>query len=317
MISIDKVFDATLVLKKVAKVTDLIYAPAFSQQAQVYLKTENLQTTGSFKIRGSYYKIHQLTPEEKKHGVVTCSSGNHAQGVALASQENGIHATIFVPSCTPQMKIQAIRSFNPELIIVDGVFDDALVKAEEFAAQTGAIYIPPFDDYNIIAGQGTIGFEILKQLPEVEAIVVPVGGGGLISGIAFAVKTLRPSCKIYGVQSLGAASMYTALARAQRAPLRSIKTIADGIAVKTPGVITYEMCQKYVDDMFVVKDEQVEQAIKQLVSLQKLVVEGAGAVALTAVMNNILPVEGKKTVCVLSGGNVDTSNLANFLTHYL
>lgn len=312
-LTIDTISDAVETLKDVVKTTELVYSPHFSDGCEVYLKTENSQNTGSFKIRGAYYMISKLNDEQKASGVVSCSAGNHAQGVAFAAKKFGIKATIFLPSSAPQTKIDATRSYGVDVIIVDGVFDDALAEALKFTEETGAVYIPPFDHYDIIAGQGTIGWEILEQLPETDVIVVAVGGGGLISGIAYTVKTLKPSCKVYGVQAAGAPGMVTSLKVAHTVTMGIVNTFADGIAVKTPGKITFEMCRDYVDDFVVVTDKEIKEAIRELYKHENIVAEGAGAAPLAAIMNHMLPLEGKKVVCVISGGNIDSDKLSEIL----
>ncbi|HEX3039382.1 MAG TPA: threonine/serine dehydratase, partial [Caproiciproducens sp.] len=211
MLTLDKVYHAAYVLKDVIRKTDLINAPLINPESQVHLKTENLQITGSFKVRGAYYKISQLSAEEKAKGVIACSAGNHAQGVALAAAKNGIKSLICIPDGAPISKVEATKSYGADVCLVKGVYDDAYKKACELQKESGAAFIHPFDDPDVIAGQGTIGLEILEQLPDVDAVIVPVGGGGLISGVAFAVKTLNPNCKVYGVQASGAPSMVRSL----------------------------------------------------------------------------------------------------------
>ncbi|NLV50210.1 MAG: threonine ammonia-lyase [Clostridiales bacterium] len=317
MLTLDKVYLAGSVLKNVARKTDLILAPGLSSECEVYLKTENLQKTGSFKLRGAYYKMSAMSPEERARGVVACSAGNHAQGVALAAQSFGIKATIFLPSTAPISKIEATRQYGAETRLSDGVYDDAYAAALEFRDRTGAFFLHPFDDEDVIAGQGTVALEIIEQLPEVEAVVVPVGGGGLISGIAFAIKTMRPSCKVYGVQASGAASMKRSLIDKDCVCLDCVSTFADGIAVKKPGEITYALCSEYVDDIVTVSDDETATAILTLMEQQKLVTEGAGAVAAAAVMFGKLPLKGKKVCAVLSGGNIDVNILSRVINRGL
>ena len=211
MVTLDKVYHAAYVLKDVIRKTDLIYAPKINPEAQIYLKTENLQITGSFKVRGAYYKISQLSKEEREKGVIACSAGNHAQGVALAAQKSGIPALICIPDGAPISKVENTKSYGAQVELVKGVYDDAHRRACELQEQSGRTFIHPFDDPDVIAGQGTIGLELLDQLPDVDAVIVPVGGGGLISGVAFAIKSLNPNCKVYGVQASGAASMKEAI----------------------------------------------------------------------------------------------------------
>lgn len=313
MLTLDKVYHAGFVLKDVIRRTDLIYAPKIAPGSEVYLKTENLQVTGSFKVRGAYYKISQLSEEEKAKGVIACSAGNHAQGVALAAAKNGIHSLICLPDGAPISKVEATKSYGAEVCLVDGVYDDAYNKAMELKEEKGYTFVHPFDDENVIAGQGTIGLEILEQLGDVDAVVVPVGGGGLISGVAFAIKQLRPEVKVYGVQANGAPSMVQSIKNDKIECLDSVSTIADGIKVKEPGVNTFEYCKKYVDDIVTVTDDEISSAILSLIEHQKLISEGAGAVSVAAVMFGKVPVEGKKVVCLVSGGNIDVTILSRVI----
>ena len=313
MLTLDKVYHARFVLNDVIRNTDLIHAPKIAPGSEVYLKTENLQITGSFKVRGAYYKISQLSAEEKAKGVIACSAGNHAQGVALAAAKNGIKSLICLPDGAPISKVEATKSYGAEVCLVDGVYDDAYNKAMELKDEKGYTFVHPFDDENVIAGQGTIGLEILDQLKDVDAIVVPIGGGGLISGVAFAVKQLRPEVKIYGVQASGAPSMVTSIENGKIECLESVEIIADGIKVKEPGVNTFEYCKKYVDDIVTVTDDEISSAILSLIEHQKLISEGAGAVSVAAVMFGKVPVKGKKVVCLVSGGNIDVTILSRVI----
>ena len=314
MLSLDRVYKASTVLKEVIRETDMISAPKLNKSCNVYLKTENLQVTGSFKIRGSYFKISQLTDEEKKNGVIACSAGNHAQGVALAATKNGIKSTICLPDGAPISKVEATKRYGAEVCLVKGVYDDAYKKAIELKNEKGLTFIHPFDDPDVIAGQGTIGLEILTQLPSADVVVVPIGGGGLISGIAYTIKKLKPSCKIYGVQAAGAPSMEQSIADGEIETLNEVNTIADGIAVKTPGNLTYDLCQKYVDGIVTVTDDEIALAILTLLEQQKLIAEGAGAVPVAAVMNGKIPdIDGKNVVCVVSGGNIDVTILSRVI----
>ena len=320
MLTLDKVYHAHYVLKDVVRETDIIYSPTLSATSgcEVYLKTENLQVTGSFKVRGAYYKISQLSDEEKSHGVVACSAGNHAQGVALASRKFGIKSVICMPDGAPISKVEATKSYGAEVVLVPGVYDDAHNYAEQLRSEKGYTFIHPFDDDDVITGQATIGLEIINQLKDVDAIIVPVGGGGLISGVAFAVKSLNPAIKVYGVQSSGAPSMIQSLEHHRIEILPSVSTIADGIAVKEPGEHTYDLCQRYVDGIVSVTDDQVSAAILALIEKQKLIAEGAGAVSLAAVMFGKIPeLEGKKVVCLISGGNIDVTILSRVINRGL
>lgn len=317
MLMIDKVYHAANVLKSVARRTDLIAAPEICESKNIWLKTENLQITGSFKVRGAYYKISQLSEEEKAKGVIACSAGNHAQGVALAAQKNGIKATICIPDSAPISKVEATKSYGAEVILVPGGYDDAYAYAVEKQKENGLTFIHPFDDEDVIAGQGTIGLEIIDQMPDVEAVIVPVGGGGLISGVAFTIKTLFPNCKVYGVQAEKAASMSRSLKKGEPITLRHSATFADGIAVKHPGDITFAMTKQYVDEIVTVTEDEIASAILFLMERQKLIAEGAGAVSVAAAMSNKLNLNGAKAVCLLSGGNIDVNILSRVITRGL
>ncbi|MFR8531192.1 MAG: threonine ammonia-lyase, partial [Anaeromassilibacillus sp.] len=279
--------------------------------------TENLQVTGSFKVRGAYYKISQLSDEEKAHGVIACSAGNHAQGVALAAAHSGIPSLICIPDGAPISKVEATKSYGAQVELVKGVYDDAYNRAVELQKERNLTFIHPFNDPDVIAGQGTIGLELLKQLPDMDAVIVPVGGGGLISGVAFAIKSLNPKCKVYGVQAAGAASMKASLEQNGPHSLTGVSTFADGIAVKCPGDLTYELCSKYVDDVVTVSDDETATAILALIEQQKLITEGAGAVAVAAAMFNKVDVKGKKVACILSGGNIDVTILSKVINRGL
>ncbi|MBQ8965093.1 threonine ammonia-lyase [Ruminococcus sp.] len=314
MLTLDKVFDASNVLKEVIRPTACIAAPQVNPDCNVFLKTENLQITGSFKVRGAYYRISQLSDEEKAHGVIACSAGNHAQGVALAAARNGIRSIICLPDGAPISKVEATRSYGAEICLVPGVYDDAYAEAIRQRDECGYTFIHPFDDENVIAGQGTIGLEILNQVANANVIVVPVGGGGLISGVAFAVKQLNPRVKVYGVQAEGAPSMVRSIAEDKILCLDSVHTIADGIQVKEPGENTFEYCKQYVDGIVTVTDDEVSSAILHLIEKQKLIAEGAGAVSVAAVMFNKIPdIKGKNVVCLVSGGNIDVTILSRVI----
>ena len=316
-LEISEIFNAAAVLKDVARRTAIIPAPQLCPGLDIYLKTENLQLTGSFKLRGAYYKISQLTDEEKSRGVIACSAGNHAQGVALGPTHNGIKSLICLPAGAPISKVEATKGYGAEVCLVPGVYDDAYAKAMELQKEHGYTFVHPFDDPKVIAGQGTIGLEILEQMPDVQAVVVPIGGGGLISGVAFAIKTLRPDVKVFGVQSSGAPSMAASLKEGKLCHLNDVSTIADGIAVKEPGVNTFEMCNRYVDEVVTVSDDEIAAAILALIEKQKIVAEGAGAVGVAAAMFGKLPIEGLKTVCLVSGGNIDVNTLSRVITRGL
>lgn len=316
-LTLDKIYHAAFTMKGVVRTTDLIHAPDLLEGSEIYLKTENLQVTGSFKVRGAYYKISQLSPEERSHGVLACSAGNHAQGVALAATRAGLTSTICIPDGAPISKVEATKRYGARVELVKGVYDDAYARACELQKETGAALIHPFDDPAVIAGQGTIGLEILDQLPDVDAVIVPIGGGGLISGVAFAIKSLNPSVKVYGVQASGAPSMLNAIEHHQREPLSAVATVADGIAVKMPGELTYELCSKYVDQIVTVTDDEISTAILTLIEKQKLIAEGAGAVSFAAMLFEKLPLKGKKVVCLISGGNIDVNILSRVISRGL
>ena len=313
MLTIDNVYRANYALKSVIRQTDIIRAPKLANDTELYLKTENLQITGSFKVRGAYYKMSKLSDSEKAKGVVACSAGNHAQGVALAAQKNGIKAVICLPDGAPISKIEATKSYGAEVCLVEGVYDDAYNKALELRDNEGYTFIHPFNDEDVIAGQGTIALELIEQLPDMDAVIVPIGGGGLISGIAYTLKTLKPHVKVYGVQSAGAPSMYKSIKDGKIEELAGVSTIADGIAVKKPGDLTYEICSKYVDEIVTVTDDEISAAILALMEKHKLVTEGAGAIAVAAAMFGKLDIAGKKTICLLSGGNIDVTILSRVI----
>lgn len=309
MLTLDKVYHASYVLKDVIRPTHLVKAPAISDDCDIYLKPENLQITGSFKVRGSGYKISQLSDDEKKRGVIACSAGNHAQGVALAATKYGIKSLICLPDGAPISKVEATKSYGAEVCMVPGVYDDAYNEALRLRDEKNYTFIHPFDDENVIAGQGTIGLEIMDELADVDVVVGAIGGGGLLSGVAFAIKSLNPNVKVYGVQAEGAPSMYESIKQGKPVCLDKVSTIADGIQVKEPGEHTFEYISKYVDDIVTVSDDEISSAILKLIETQKMIAEGAGAAPLAAVMFNKLPVKGKKVVCIVSGGNIDVTIL--------
>ena len=318
MLTIEKIIHAQRVLEEAIYKTDVIRTSGLSDECELFLKAENLQKTGSFKIRGAYYKISQLSAEEKKRGVIACSAGNHAQGVALAAQKNGIPALICLPEGAPISKVEATRSYGAELCLVPGVYDDAYNRALQLQKERSLTFIHPFDDEDVIAGQGTIGLEILAQVKDIDAIVVPVGGGGLISGVAFAVKQMNPKVQVYGVQASGAASMATSLHDGKIECLPSVSTIADGIAVKQPGEHTFDYCNRFVDGIVTVTDEEISAAILALIEKRKMIAEGAGATPVAAIMAGKLPqLKGKKGCCGGSGGNIDVTILSRVITRGL
>ena len=313
MLSLDKVFNAQTVLKGIVRETKPVRAYGIAPHCELYLKPENLQITGSFKVRGSAYKIAMLTDEEKKKGVIACSAGNHAQGVALAATKNGIKSLICLPDSAPISKVEATKGYGAEVCLVEGCYDDAYAKALELRDSEGYTFVHPFDDENVIAGQGTIALEILNDLDNIDAIVVPIGGGGLISGIAYTVKQIRPSVKVYGVQAVGAPSMYNSVKDGEIECLSSVSTIADGIAVKKPGENTFRYVSEYVDEVALVSDDEVSSAILALIEKQKMIAEGAGATAVAAVMFDKFDLKGKRVVAVVSGGNIDVTSLSRVI----
>lgn len=313
MLSLSKVFDAQTVLKNIIRETNVVRAYGIAPDCELYLKPENLQITGSFKVRGSAYKIACLSEEEKKKGVIACSAGNHAQGVALAATKNGIKSLICLPDTAPISKVEATKGFGADVCLVEGCYDDAYKKALELKESEGYTFVHPFDDENVIAGQGTIALEILNDLDNIDAIVVPIGGGGLISGIAYTAKQIRPSVKIYGVQVAGAPSMYNSVKDGKIECLDSVQTIADGIAVKQPGENTYSLVSEYVDEIALVTDDEVASAILALIEKQKMIAEGAGATAVAAVMFDKFDLKGKRVVVVVSGGNIDVTSLSRVI----
>ena len=317
MLTLDKVYHAKYILDQVIRQTDMIAAPKINPGAELFLKTENLQITGSFKVRGAYYKMSQLTDEEKAKGVIACSAGNHAQGVALAAAKNGIKSVICLPDGAPISKVEATRSYGAQICLVKGVYDDAYAEALRLKDEKGYTFIHPFDDELVITGQGTIGLELLEQLPDLDAVIVPVGGGGLISGVAFTLKTLNPDVMVYGVQAAGAPSMFNSVHDHKIERLEAVSTIADGIAVKEPGENTFKYVSEYVDEIVTVTDDEISAAILALMEQHKLVTEGAGAAAVAAAMFNKVPLEGKKTVCLLSGGNIDVTILSRVISRGL
>ena len=313
MLSIQDFEKAAKRLRKVAHKTPLAYAPILSNKTgyEVYLKKENLQITGSFKLRGAFNKISALIEEGKKSGVVAASAGNHAQGVALSAQYYGIEATIFMPESTPLNKVQGVESYGAKVVLKGANYDEAYSYALEYAKENSLSFVHPFADEDIMAGQGTIFLEIFKEIDDFDAIVVPVGGGGLISGIGALAKILNPNIKVIGVAAAGAPAMANSFKEKKVINTRGVKTIADGIAVKNTSEVTLEYILKYVDDMQLVCDDEIASAILFLLERQKLLVEGAGAVGVAALLHNKLNLEPNSKVCiVLSGGNIDVTMLS-------
>ena len=313
MVTIDKIFHASVVLKDIIRPTPLAKAYGIAPECSLYLKPECLQNTGSFKLRGSGYKIAMLSDEEKQKGVIACSAGNHAQGVALAASKCGISSLICLPDTAPISKVEATKSYGAQVCLVPGVYDDAYNKALELREEKGYTFVHPFDDPYVIAGQGTIGLEIMNEMNDVDAVIVPIGGGGLISGVACAIKSISPHVKVYGVQAAGAPSMYNAIHSGRVEALNAVSTIADGIAVKKPGDLTFQMVNEYVDDIALVTEDEIAAAILALIEKQKMIAEGAGAVSVAAAMFNKFPIQGKKVVSLISGGNIDVTSLSRVI----
>ena len=309
MVTIDKIFHASVALKGIIRPTPLAKTAGIAPECDLYLKPENLQYTGSFKIRGSGYKIAMLTEEEKQRGVIACSAGNHAQGVALAASKCGISSLICLPDSAPISKVEATKGYGAQVCLVKGCYDDAYNRALELKEEHNYTFVHPFDDEYVIAGQGTIGMEIVNDLNDIDAVIVPIGGGGLISGVACAIKSMSPHIKVYGVQAAGAPSMFNSINTGHIQQLESVSTIADGIAVKKPGNITFDMVNKYVDDIALVTEDEISSAILALIEKQKMIAEGAGAVSVAAAMFNKFPIQGKKVVSLVSGGNIDVTSL--------
>ncbi len=310
-VTLDDIQDASEVLRDVAVVSDLEEAESLSGNGQqVFLKLESMQPVKSFKLRGAFYMVSKLTPEQRAKGLCTCSAGNHAQGVGLAADHFDCAATVYVPSTAPETKLEKIRSYNNvTLKIIEGGFDDAKTACLADVEESGKIYIPPYDDKDVIAGQGTVGLEIMDQLPDADAVVVPVGGGGLASGIAVAVKAINPDCRVYAVEPETAASMKESIKAGKPVELASANTIADGTAVKKPGDLTYAICSTLCDGFITVTEKEIRAAIAHLYMEEGITAEGAGALAAAAVMTGQIPADCKKVVCVVSGGNIDPAQL--------
>ncbi|GAB1403194.1 threonine ammonia-lyase [Lentimicrobium sp.] len=306
---------AQSVLRNVIKETPLERSKSFSSMsgAEVFLKLENLQTTGSFKVRGAYYKIANLTQEERSKGVLCASAGNHAQGVAYAASALGVKSTVFMPVFAPPLKVIATRSYGAEVILSGETFDDAFNAALEYQKETGATFVHPFNDFYIIAGQGTIGLEIFDQFRDVTDVVIPIGGGGLIAGMAIAMKQLNPKIRIIGVESEGAQSMKSSVEAGKPLLLNSVDTIADGIAVKSPGNLTFEAAGQWVDELLVVNDAEIARTAYLLLQRAKILAEPAGVAAMAAVLYRKYDFSGRKVVPVISGGNINMSILEQIL----
>lgn len=308
--TIADVYRAAKQLEGVARKTRLIHSDFFSEQCHndVYLKPENLQHTGAFKLRGAYNKISQLTPEERAKGVITASAGNHAQGVAYAAQKLGVKAVICMPATTPILKVEGTRALGAEVVLHGDGFDDAYAHSLELQKKYGYVYIHPFNDLQVLLGQGTTALEIIDALKDVDAILCPIGGGGFASGVALATKLVNPNVKVIGVEPENAACMKAALEADKVVTLASADTVADGCAVKTAGTLTFEFCKKYLDDIITVSEIDIMNALLSLIEKHKLVAEGAGVLSLAALAK--LPFQGKKVVSIISGGNIDISTIS-------
>ncbi len=313
-VNIDSIRQAYERLKGIVHHTPLDYSRTFSRLSgcEAYLKLENLQKTGSFKIRGAYNKIQTLSEQEKARGVIAASAGNHAQGVAFGARQAGLKATIVMPEIAPLAKVVATRDYQAEVVLKGTVYDEAYQEALKIQQETGSTFVHAFNDSAVIAGQGTIGLEILQDLPDVDAIVVPIGGGGLIAGIASAVKAVAPHVKIYGVQAQGASAMYLSKAAHSHKTTNDAVTIADGIAVKVPGDLTFAIVDRLVDEIVTVDDEDIAGSILLLLERSKMMVEGAGAVSLAALIHDKIPCK-RKVVCVISGGNIDVNFISRII----
>jgi len=313
--TLKKIQETYNALKPIVKHTPLIHSKSFSDMAgcNVYLKLENLQSTGSFKIRGAYNKIRLIKDTDKRRRIVCASAGNHAQGVAFAATKAGIKSTIYMPAFSSPLKVIATKSYGGEIVLSGVTFDESYKLAREYEKQSNAIFIPPFDDNDVIAGQGTIGIELLQDLDKIDAVIIPIGGGGLISGIAISLKEINPKIKIYGVEAEGAAAMQISIKENKLKAFPKMNTIADGIAVKTPGNINYDIVKKYVDDIVTVSDHEISLAVYYLLQRAKSLTEPAGATSLAAVLFQKIKLPGKNVVCINSGGNIKMDLLQQIL----
>ncbi len=304
-------------LKGIIRPTALIRSDYYSGEygCDIYIKPENLQVTGSFKIRGAYNKISNLTKEEAANGIIASSAGNHAQGVAFSAQKKGIKSTIVMPNVTPLLKVNATKAYGSDVVIYGDVYDDAYAKAMELASEKGYTFVHPFDDYDVLCGQGTIGLEILEALEDVDEILVPIGGGGLISGIALAVKTVRPDIKVIGVSPVGSMAMKISLEERHVTRLSSVKTSAEGVAVRQPGDLTFALAGKYVDEIITITEKDIMEAVLVVLEKHKLIAETAGVVPLAGVKKRAKP--GKKIVCLMSGGNIDVVTISSIINQGL
>lgn len=313
LLTFDKIYQAREVLKDVIRVTPINDTSRLVDDFELYVKMESLQKTGSFKIRGAYFKIFNLSKEEKECGIIAASAGNHAQGVAYTAKKLGINATIVMPKDAPLQKVNNTSSYGANVILYGNTFQEAYQYAIDLSNSNKLTFIEPYNDVDVIAGQGTIGLEILDQCPDVDVVFVPVGGGGLAAGIAYAIKTLKPTCKVYGVEAKNVNSMKKSIENNELTSILNPKTIADGIAVSKVGSLTYEICKKYLDGIVEVEDELTSVAILKLLEKSKIVSEGAGAISVAAALSNQVDLKGKKVVSILSGGNIDVTLLSRLI----
>ncbi|MBQ9730865.1 MAG: threonine ammonia-lyase [Bacilli bacterium] len=312
-LTFDRIYQAREVLKGIIRETPINDTSRLADDFELFVKMESLQKTGSFKIRGAYFKIFNLSDEEKSRGIIAASAGNHAQGVAYTSRKLGINATIVMPKDAPLQKVTNTAKHGAKVELFGNTFQEAYYHALEVAKENNLTFIEPYDDIDVIAGQGTIGLEILDQCPEVDVVFVPVGGGGLAAGIAYAIKTLKPTCKVYGVEAKDVNSMKKSIEEKEIVSISNPKTIADGIAVSKVGTLTYDICKTYLDGIIEVDDEATSVAILTLMERSKIVSEGAGAIAVAAALSNQVNLKGKKVVSVLSGGNIDVTLLSRLI----
>jgi threonine dehydratase len=318
-VTIADVWEAHKFLKPYIHHTSLTHSRTLSTMtgAEIYLKAEHMQRSGSFKVRGASYKLSRLTKEQYRAGVIAASAGNHAQGVAIAAAQHNIPCTILMPENAPLAKVMATQGYGANVVLYGQTYDDAYQRCIELQQESGATFIHAFDDPDVIAGQGTLGLEMLQDLPDADAIVVPIGGGGLISGVAIAARALKPDITIIGVQAAGASSCRASLDMGEIQTLPAIATIADGIAVKRPGALTFSIIKRLVDDVVVVNDEAIINAVLLLMERSKMLVEGAGAAALAALLNGTIKLPGKKVLVPLTGGNIDINLVGRFIEHGL
>lgn len=311
MLTLERFEEASEVVKKVTQETKLVYSKYFSDNTgnRVYLKPENMQVTGAYKIRGAYYRISTLTREEQERGLITASAGNHAQGVAYAARELGVKAVVVMPVTTPLMKVNRTKSYGAEVILHGEVYDEACEYAYELAEENGYTFIHPFDDLGVATGQGTIAMEIIKELPLVDYILVPVGGGGLATGVSALAKMLNPNIKVIGVEPAGANCLQASFQEGEVTTLPAVNTIADGTAVKTPGHKLFPYLQKYLDDIITIQDDELIVSFLDMVENHKMIVENSGLLTVAALKH--LSFRGKKVVAVLSGGNMDVITMSS------